>query len=386
MSASSFKINRVGAGTKIRYMTCPVCQMEIKVDYGMLRGGNNAGHMRLRGDMAKHLKAEHPDHKFTRLFTTDNDDSGSKVAMSEQQVRDLVAKVVADAQSEHLDEETIRSYVRSEWQKLKPQELIVKTSDGKSGKIKIVARIKTRHTMLEEAIDAIQMGFINLLLVGPAGSGKTTLASQLAEVFKRPFGFISLSGGATEGSLLGRISSTGKYLPSLFVTMYEGGGIFLLDEVDGADSNVLLVLNAALENAQLPVPARVDKPLARRHKDFILIAAGNTFGMGADAQYVGRNQLDAAFLSRFAGAVLEVGYDQVLERNLVAQDWHEEYSKVRSAASASRLRRVLGTRELLAGYKLIKGGKDRPAVWARLTAGWTADERRKAQVPSGGND
>lgn len=379
--ASYFKIQKL-SGTRIRFMVCPACQMEVKVDDRLIKGGSQACNMRLRADMAKHLKTDHPDSRFTRLFTTDDDKAAPQGGMSEEAIRALVERIVQDATSEGVSEDMVREMVRTEIRKNAPQELVIKQADGKTGKVKIVATIKSRHTMLEEAIAAIEMGFRNILLVGPAGSGKTTLARQLAECYKRPFGLISLSGGATEGSLLGRITSTGQYLPALFVTMYEEGGIFLLDEVDGADPNVLLVLNAALENGHLPLPARVKKPMATRHRDFILLAAANTFGTGADAQYVGRNQLDAAFLSRFAGSVLEVNYDEALERSLTSEDWYTEFLSVRRAANAARLRRVLGTRELLAGQKLLKGGADQAKVWARLTPGWTADERRKAQVPT----
>lgn len=240
--------------------------------------------------------------------------------------------------------------------------------------------IKRSHVMLKESLRRIGAGFGNLLLVGPAGSGKSTLASQLATTMKRKFGFLSLSGGTTEGQLLGRLTSTGKYLPSLFVQLYEHGGVFLLDEVDAADPNVLLVLNSALANGHLAVPSRVDSPTAKRHDDFILLCAANTWGTGADFQYVGRNQLDAAFLSRFAGAVLAVQYDEVLERALTTAKWYEQFLSVRTRVAEYKLRRVLGTRELLAGHKLLEAGYEVVQVWDALTAGWTQDERFKAGV------
>lgn len=384
MSRAQFKIQKLH-GTRIRFMVCPVCQMEVKVDDSKIPGGSQACNMRLRADMAMHLKADHPDHRYTRLFTTENDPSpAGSTGMSEEAMRNMVERMIREATGDLVSEDMVREAVRVELRKTQVTELVVKHVDGKTGKVKAVARIDTRHNMLEEALHAINAGFVNILLVGPAGSGKTTLARQLAEALRVNFGFIGLSGGVTEGALLGRPTSGGQWMPSLFVEIFETGGVFLLDEVDGADPNVLLSLNAALDNGIMSVPARAKKPMAKRHKDCIIIAAGNTYGTGADALYVGRNQLDAAFFSRFAGCVLTVDYDEALERKLTDADWHEEFLTVRRAANTARLRRVLGTRELVAGQKLLKAGLDRSKVWLRLTPGWTADERRKAQVPNHG--
>jgi len=135
-----------------------------------------------------------------------------------------------------------------------------------------------------------------------------------------------------------------------------------------------------MANGLLSLPSRTTKPYAKRHADFILVFAANTWGTGSDWQYVGRNQLDAAFLSRFAGAIIEVGYDEALERSLTVESWYVQFVRVRQAANASKLRRVLGTRELLAGQRLLKAGYSEPETWAALTAGWTPDEVGKARV------
>lgn len=279
-----------------------------------------------------------------------------------------------------LNEDALREVVRAEVAKFPPQSRELTIVHEKSGKVTDRVKIKTSHQALGEALASVDAGFDNILLVGPAGSGKSTLAEQLAQSLKRDFGFLSLSGGTTESQLLGRITSAGKYLPALFVTLFEKGGVFLLDEVDAGDANVLLVLNSALANGNLAVPARVDKPTAKRHPNFVLICAANTWGTGADWQYVGRNQLDAAFLSRFAGAVLEVGYDPMLEQSLTDAAWYVAFVGVRNAAILARLRRVLGTRELLAGQRWLTAGRTTEQVWKKLTTGWTHDELNKARI------
>lgn len=99
----------------------------------------------------------------------------------------------------------------------------------------------------------------------------------------------------------------GHVVRTQFREAYENGGVFLLDEVDASDPDALTASNSALSNGMAAFP----DALVRKHEDFVAIAAGNTFGSGADRQYVGRNQLDAATLDRFT--VFEVDYDEMLE-------------------------------------------------------------------------
>src|SRR5690606_18485555 len=115
------------------------------------------------------------------------------------------------------------------------------------------------------------------------------------------FGSVSCTAGMSESALTGRAIpdlTTGKvvFQSTDFVACYESGGVFLLDEIDAADPNVMLVVNSALAIGHMPLPNRTDAPSATRHDDTVIICAANTWGTGADRQYVGRNQLDAAFL------------------------------------------------------------------------------------------
>src|SRR5262249_41806066 len=133
-----------------------------------------------------------------------------------------------------------------------------------------------------------------------------------------PFYFVSISAGMSEGQLVGRLLPVGKqgkfeYVISKFVSAYENGGVLLLDEAAAGDPNMLLVINAALANGEMDVPNRPEKPAAKRHPDFICIAAANTFGTGADRQYVGRNQLDESTLDRFRIGQIDMDYDANLE-------------------------------------------------------------------------
>jgi len=148
---------------------------------------------------------------------------------------------------------------------------------------------------------------VNAWLVGPAGSGKTSAAEKVAQDLGLPFYSKSVGPQASESALLGYQDANGRTVRTLLREAFEFGGVFLLDEIDAANPAVLVVVNALLANGSCAFPDKVVK----KHEDFVLIAGANTIGQGADRQYVGRNQIDAATLDRFANLVWE--YDPTIE-------------------------------------------------------------------------
>lgn len=223
----------------------------------------------------------------------------------------------------------------------------------------------------------------NTLLVGPAGSGKTHLAETVAKVLKLRFAHISCSAGMSEGHLLGRLLPTGKngafeYTESEFVKCYENGGVFLIDEIDAADSNTMLVINSALANGFLSIPNRTKKPVAHRHKDFVCIAAANTFGRGADRMYVGRNQLDESTIDRFRIGQVSVDYDDNVEASLCPDTaLRLALRGVREKVMLHGMRRVVSTRFMKDAYEMLQNGFTETDIFAALTFGWSKDEQAK---------
>ncbi len=249
----------------------------------------------------------------------------------------------------------------------------------------VIAKVEGyTHSAIHECLDRVNAGLKNILLVGPAGSGKTQLAADLAKALSYQFTSVSCTAGMPEWHIVGRATpnlATGAnvYAKSDFVDRYENGGIALLDELDAADPNTLLVMNSSLSNGHLSLPARSEGPRAARHETFIFVGAANTYGQGASRQYVGRNQLDASTLSRFACSIIEVDYDRKLEESLTGDKAIcERVWKIRDNVERLGLRRVVGTRELLNVFKLVKSGKTIEQAIKALTVGWTPDEKSKA--------
>jgi len=225
---------------------------------------------------------------------------------------------------------------------------------------------------------------LNILLVGPAGSGKTHLAHQVAEALGREFASVSCTAGMSESVLSGWLLPTDggafNYVESDFVRLYENGGVFLFDEVDAADPNTLLFINQALANGSFFLPQRRGNSKVTRHADFICIACANTFGNGASAAYAGRERLDEAFLDRFRAGRHFVNYDTSFERKAVAPDLLAWGWAVRKRISELKMQRVMSTRFLLDATKLLKAGADFSRVKNKFFLDWKDEDRAKVDV------
>lgn len=221
----------------------------------------------------------------------------------------------------------------------------------------------------------------HVLLVGPAGCGKTYLAHQVAEAMGLTFSSNSCTAGMSESHVTGWLlpvnGQSFEYVGTPFVARYEEGGLHLLDEVDAADPNMLLIINQALANGGIHIPQRYKQPYVKRHKDFVCIAAANTYGTGANAVYVGRERLDAAFLDRFRIGVVEMDYDTSFEKANTNTKVLEWAYKVREKINSLKLKRVMSTRFLLDATQMIDAGWTLDDCKRSYFADWTADERQK---------
>jgi hypothetical protein len=162
---------------------------------------------------------------------------------------------------------------------------------------------------------------IPVMLIGPAGTGKSFCAHESAGTIQTeshpdglPYGETPMTPGASRGDLLGRHTLDG-FITSQFVEIYSGGGVFNFEEIDASDPSMLIVVNNALASQTLFNSANGES--YAKHSDFIAVATANTFGLGADAKYTGREKLDLATIDRFRMGRVLMTLDEELARNQI---------------------------------------------------------------------
>lgn len=175
-------------------------------------------------------------------------------------------------------------------------------------------KVETKE-VLHEMFDIILSATLDnepLYFFGPAGTGKSYLARQIANALNVDYYYTN--NVTDEVQIKGFIDANGRYHETEFYKAFVNGGVFLLDELDASIPETLTMLNEAIANGYFPFPTGK----VNAHKDFHCLAAGNTFGTGADNEYTGRYQLDAATLNRFG--VVRVDYDSRIENAMCGND------------------------------------------------------------------
>lgn len=132
------------------------------------------------------------------------------------------------------------------------------------------------------------------MLIGPSGSGKTQVAIEYAESKGLEYNLLSMTAQVSTFDMMGYNSiTTGEYFASLLRDAIENGKVMILDEIDAANMNTLICLNALkVLEAQFP-----DKKV-KVHQDFRLIATANTLVRSED--FSARGDFDRATLKRFS--------------------------------------------------------------------------------------
>lgn len=255
----------------------------------------------------------------------------------------VIIQAVANTKAEEIEKQIlsevtdkVRDFIKNEYGAIERK--VVTVVDGKKAEL-------GDGEIVHEQFDTVCKFVANnepVFLTGQAGTGKNVLCQQVAKALGLDFYFTNAV--TQEYKITGFTDAMGVFHETQFYKAFKNGGLFMLDEMDASIPEVLIILNAAIANRYFDFPAPIG--YVEAHPNFRVVAAGNTFGLGANYDYVGRNQLDMASLDRFA--LVKVGYSRQIE--LKVANGNEELvsfcEDFRNAAIKSGVRCVISYRAI----------------------------------------
>jgi hypothetical protein len=211
----------------------------------------------------------------------------------------------------------------------------------------------------------------HVLLVGPAGTGKSTWAREFAALTGRPFVTIPLSDGVEIDQLMGQTVLDGKGSVKwqdglLLSAMRQPGMVICLDEVGGMRPAVGVALNGLLQDMVYYVPDTGERVAVARGVCFVATNNANLMDGGASKGYVGIGRQNRAFADRF-GVTIEVGYAPAATERKLLQTYTgctPELARIlvdvaglsRAKASSDDITHGIGFRRLIAWAECLMDG------------------------------
>lgn len=213
----------------------------------------------------------------------------------------------------------------------------------------IVDNNKKTTTKTDSVLDPNFENILNLVaahehvyLYGPAGSGKNTIAEQIADALGVDFYYQNTL--VTKFDVSGYKNAQGEYEETPFYKAWKNGGLFFADELDNSTAEAIIALNAALANGYYTFPNSSEK--VAKNPNFYCIAAGNTNGQGATEEYCGRYQMDESSRDRFA--FIEIGYNKKVEESICGGhlDILDFVRDLRSVTKSLQIKLICGYRAI----------------------------------------
>lgn len=183
-----------------------------------------------------------------------------------------------------------------------------------------IAKGEHFHSMFDDVVTVL-MEDANPYMIGPSGCGKTFMVKQIASILN--LDFIDIGYINEEYDILGFQTATGAYSTPNFYRCYKYGKIAFCDELDNGNSRATVKLNSFLSNGKDASYSFPHGENVKRHQNFRIIAAGNTAGNGADANYNTREKIEESVQQRFTPVY--VGYDNYVEEKILGdyKDWYQ---------------------------------------------------------------
>lgn len=151
------------------------------------------------------------------------------------------------------------------------------------------------NNSLEVLNKAFESGLF-VLIIGPKGTGKTTLVRDFASRKSKKLESINFSLRTRESHLVGtKTLSEGSigFDEGILIRSMREGSLLYLDEINSAEADVLLRLDEALDDRRQVVLKEASGEVVNAHKDWFVVATINPL------THVGTKELPPQLLSRF---------------------------------------------------------------------------------------
>ena len=224
-----------------------------------------------------------------------------------------------------------------------PNDVVVKTKAGQN------------IPSFFQIIDDLQQGN-NVFLVGPAGTGKTTLAEMIAEAIGVDTKTINCNEWTAPTEIIGGQTIEG-YKQGKFIEAWKDGHLLILDEMPKLNPNTAGLLNDGLAKAAKDWAEVEDQGGTKhvKHKNFAVIATGNVTGKGfVSQQYGGNNRQDASLLDRFSTSIYFIDFNRPLEKANTFKVVFGIFDKMRDELIAMESGEIITLRTMLNANRIYQ--------------------------------
>jgi MoxR-like ATPase len=207
-----------------------------------------------------------------------------------------------------------------------------------------------KHPIVDRLMKYLAAG-LNVALVGPAGTGKSFIARQAAELLGADF----YTNGAmlSKYDLIGFTDAHGTYHDTPAYRAFVDGGVHCFDELDASAPDAVVAFNGMTDDQPWYTFPNGQQS---KHENYVAIACMNTFGNGATAAYVGRHKQDAAAMDRFV--LLYVDYDPKIETRIAGKhkDILNRVRAIRAACTELGITHIVSYRMFLKAVRSREQG------------------------------
>src|ERR687883_1186722 len=177
-----------------------------------------------------------------------------------------------------------------------------------------------------------------VLIIGPKGTGKTTLVRKFASQIKKDLYSVNFSLRTRESHLIGtKTLEKGEvsFVEGMLVKSMRDGNMLYLDELNAAEADVLLRLDEALDDRRQLVLKEAEGQIVNAAADWFVIATINPLS------HVGTKELPPQLLSRFPFR-LRLDYPpEDIELQIISKHTTVESSKINDVKNAIQLAKSL---------------------------------------------